>query len=162
MEAIEIKLQKSRTQVARQGRAFVSSTRKAGSTFVAETSKATSKLSGFAVKETRGWTGYLTERGAEMVPGELPQVELNAIERSLLVQLSRALELLDAKVACRLARLGDDDVLPLQQYDTLTARAIVTQLDELSDAQCATVLAFEQANKKRTTVVRAIEQRLAA
>jgi len=162
METIEMKLQNSRSNIVRETRAFVSSAKEASTTFAADAGKATGKLGGFAGKETRSWASYLTERGRELGTSSLQMVELGALERGLLSQVSRALDLLSEKVACRLARLGDGDVLPLQQYDTLSARAIVTQLDELSTAQCATVLAFEQANKKRATVVRALEHRIAA
>ncbi len=50
---------------------------------------------------------------------------------------------------------------PLTGYDELSAKDVVTRLERLSDDKAAAVLAFEQAHKKRATILRAAELRLA-
>lgn len=50
---------------------------------------------------------------------------------------------------------------PITGYDELSAKDIVSRLERLSDEKTAAVLAYENANKKRATIVRAAEQRLA-
>ncbi len=51
---------------------------------------------------------------------------------------------------------------PIGNYDELSAKEIVTRLERLTDEKTAAVLAYENATKKRATVLRAAEQRLAA
>lgn len=50
---------------------------------------------------------------------------------------------------------------PISGYDELSAKDIVAKLERLSDEKTAAVIAYENANKKRATVIRAAEQRLA-
>lgn len=50
---------------------------------------------------------------------------------------------------------------PLRNYDELTAKDVVSRIQRLSGPQAAAVLEYERARKKRTTVIRAAEQRQA-
>lgn len=50
---------------------------------------------------------------------------------------------------------------PISGYDELSAKDVVAKLERLSDEKTAAVIAYENANKKRATVIRAAEQRLA-
>jgi hypothetical protein len=50
---------------------------------------------------------------------------------------------------------------PLRNYDQLTAKDVVTRVQKLSAPQATAVLDYERARKKRATVIRAAEQRLA-
>jgi hypothetical protein len=52
--------------------------------------------------------------------------------------------------------------IPLRNYDQLTAKDLVNKVQRLSAPQAAAVLDYERAWKKRATVIRAVEQRLAA
>jgi hypothetical protein len=51
--------------------------------------------------------------------------------------------------------------VPLRNYDELTAKDVVSRIQRLSGPQAAAVLEYERARKKRTTVIRAAEQRQA-
>ena len=51
---------------------------------------------------------------------------------------------------------------PMRNYDQLTAKDVVTRVHKLSAPQATAVLDYERARKKRATVIRAAEQRLAA
>jgi len=51
---------------------------------------------------------------------------------------------------------------PLRDYDQLTAKDLATRVGKLPAPQVAAVLDYERARKKRATVIRAAEQRLAA
>lgn len=51
---------------------------------------------------------------------------------------------------------------PITNYDDLSAKEIVARLERLSDEKTAAVHAYELATKKRATVLRAAEMRLAA
>jgi hypothetical protein len=51
---------------------------------------------------------------------------------------------------------------PLRNYDQLTAKDVVSRVQRLSGPQATAVLEYEQARKKRATVIRAVEQRLTA
>lgn len=51
---------------------------------------------------------------------------------------------------------------PLRNYDQLTARDLATRVQKLTAPQVTAVLDYERARKKRATVIRAAEQRLAA
>ena len=51
---------------------------------------------------------------------------------------------------------------PLRNYDQLTAKDVVSRVQRLSAPQTTAVLDYERAQKKRATVIRAAEHRLAA
>lgn len=50
---------------------------------------------------------------------------------------------------------------PIRNYDQLTAKDVVSRVQRLSAPQANAVLDYERAKKKRATVIRAVEQRLA-
>jgi hypothetical protein len=51
---------------------------------------------------------------------------------------------------------------PLRNYDQLTAKDVVNRVQRLSAPQTTALLDYERGRKKRATVIRAAEQRLAA
>jgi hypothetical protein len=51
---------------------------------------------------------------------------------------------------------------PLRNYDQLTAKDLVSRVQRLSTPQTTAVLAYERSRKKRATVIKAAEHRLAA
>jgi hypothetical protein len=51
---------------------------------------------------------------------------------------------------------------PLRNYDQLSAKDLVSRVQKLSPPQATAVLDYERARKRRATVIRAAEQRLAA
>ena len=51
---------------------------------------------------------------------------------------------------------------PLRNYDQLSAKDLATRVQKLTAPQATAVLDYERARKKRATVIRAAEQRLAA
>jgi hypothetical protein len=51
---------------------------------------------------------------------------------------------------------------PLRNYDQLSAKDLVNRVQRLSPPQATAVLDYERARKRRATVIRAAEQRLAA
>ena len=53
------------------------------------------------------------------------------------------------------------DEAPIRNYDKLTAKDVVSRVQRLSAPQASAVLDYERAKKKRATVIRAVEQRLA-
>ncbi|MEM6961205.1 MAG: hypothetical protein AAF550_05615, partial [Myxococcota bacterium] len=55
-----------------------------------------------------------------------------------------------------------DSEAPLNDYDELNARTIVTKLQEMSVDEAQAVLEWEAQHKKRATVLKAAKQRLAA
>jgi hypothetical protein len=54
------------------------------------------------------------------------------------------------------------EVAPLRNYDQLSARDLISRVQRLSPPQATAVLDYERARKRRATVIRAAEQRLAA
>lgn len=59
-------------------------------------------------------------------------------------------------------QVAENGQAPLRNYDQLTARDVVARIQRLSGPQATAVLEYERAQKKRATVIRAIEQRLSA
>jgi hypothetical protein len=51
---------------------------------------------------------------------------------------------------------------PIRNYDQLTAKDVVARIQRLSGPQATAVLDYERARKKRATVIRAVQKRLAA
>lgn len=49
---------------------------------------------------------------------------------------------------------------PIENYDTLTVTDILERLDDLDSEELCALRAYESKNKKRVTVLRAIDQRL--
>lgn len=53
-------------------------------------------------------------------------------------------------------------VLPIADYDTLSAKEILAELPRLTEAQCKAVHALERAHKQRKTILAALEARFTA
>ncbi len=57
---------------------------------------------------------------------------------------------------------GDDldagSALPIEDYDTLTARAIIAALDDLTPAQAEAVLRYERSGRNRKTILAKVER----
>lgn len=162
MESLQDKLRKSRTALDRQGVVLMGRWQRAGAEFMGTSHGAAAAFGRFVADESRGWWSYLQ---AEVAASRPPR--LDAVERELWLQLARLLDVLQGRVQTRIrqlaARPAEAQVdLPLPNYDTLTARAIVARMSELTRAQCRAVFDFEEGHKKRATVLRALEQRLAA
>ncbi len=51
---------------------------------------------------------------------------------------------------------------PIRNYDQLSAKDVVARIQRLSGPQATAVLDYERSRKKRATVIRAVEKRLAA
>lgn len=51
---------------------------------------------------------------------------------------------------------------PIRNYDQLSAKDVVSRIQRLSGPQATAVLDYERSRKKRATVLRAVEKRLAA
>jgi hypothetical protein len=51
---------------------------------------------------------------------------------------------------------------PIRNYDELSAKDVVARVQRLSGPQATAVLDYERSRKKRATVIRAVEKRLAA
>ncbi len=51
---------------------------------------------------------------------------------------------------------------PIRNYDQLSAKDVVARVQRLSGPQATAVLDYERSRKKRATVIRAVEKRLAA
>ncbi|MEQ9073788.1 MAG: hypothetical protein RLP09_08010 [Sandaracinaceae bacterium] len=55
---------------------------------------------------------------------------------------------------------GKSLLMPIAGYDSLTAKEVLAELDGLTRSQCETVRDHEALNKKRKTVLKALETRL--
>lgn len=59
-------------------------------------------------------------------------------------------------------KASSNKALPIRDYDELTAKDVASRVHKLPAPDVAAVLSYERARKKRATVIRAAEQRLAA
>lgn len=66
-----------------------------------------------------------------------------------------------AKAAKAKATGTGESGAPIRNYDQLTAKDVVARVQRLSGPQASAVLDYERARKKRATVIRAVEKRLA-
>ncbi len=68
-----------------------------------------------------------------------------------------------AKAASRKAKAPAKSApAPIRNYDQLSAKDVVSRVQRLSGPQATAVLDYERSRKKRATVIRAVEKRLAA
>lgn len=91
----------------------------------------------------------------ELARHELHDTEAAPVRPKKAAKARRAPKKVQPKTATR--RL----VLPIADYDTLSAKAIVAELAGLSRAHCKALRLHEAANKKRKTVLNALDARLA-
>ena len=165
MSKLSNKLVKSRKAWVRQTTALGSTTRRASEAFAADTVDAATKFGKFARTEVKHWAGYIKSTSPEIAIPTVPAPDLSAsdLERTLLTRLIATLKGLLVRARARLEALdGRGEALPIADYETLTARAILAELDELDAQSCRALRAFEAKNKARTTVLKALDQRLAA
>ena len=163
METISHRITKTRRSFARQGVALWERSFQAGDTFVSETREAGRTFGRFCLREAASWRQLLAAQRGVVIERALDNVAPRSMERGLLVQLNRALEVLQAQVQARLESLDSDlPDLPFEDYEAMTAKAIVAELDKLDEVQCRALYEVESQHKRRATVIRAIEHRLAA
>jgi hypothetical protein len=173
-------------QVSRQGVAFVMETRDASRGFFDHTREAaaaalgrTRDAGGNVVatvrSEAEAWREFLHQRRARLSTGVRRTIGIRAIEHRLLASVHRGLSELDGQVEGRLKELSSADGAPsadrtkrlprqgrspMGNYDSLTAREVVSKLDKLTTAQVQSVYDYERATKKRQTILRAAKQHL--
>ena len=165
----------SRTRAAAEG--FLGTTRDAGFEFVSQTRGASSQL----VEEGRAaglefvnvlrteralWFGLAGEVGTQWVtPIQRP---VNRLDDLLVAPIRSAVQEWRVRAAdtecdaeASTAEAEEAELLlPIAGYDLLTAREVVDSLKGLSVEELTQVQAYEEANKGRVTVARAIASRL--
>jgi len=163
MESIRHRMNKSRRAFARQGAALVSRSRKATTTFVGETHEAGRTFVHFCLREGESWRHHLDQARRQTVHQVFDSLTPPTLHRGALVHLERALQALRERVQMRIDQLDHKEPeLPFENFETMTAKAIVAELDQLDPLQCRALHDLESRNKRRATVIRAIEHRLAA
>jgi poly(hydroxyalkanoate) granule-associated protein len=88
--------------------------------------------------------------------------------RERIMKLSEEIEALSLKIDAQLAAEqgvvvkveAEPVVLPLVNYDELTAREIVNLLDKLTMTELVTIKRFEEAHENRVTVLREVNRRI--
>ena len=165
MESLPKKLLRTREALSRQTHTLVGRTAEAGRVFAGDTAEAGRAFARFVDREARGWVGYAAARrkdAAGLANGARTALAPVSVERRALLGLQLALAQLQARVDHRITALdGPARVEPLADYDTLSARAIVAKLADLSAEQIRSLHQIESESKRRATVLRALEQRLA-
>jgi len=159
METVVQKAQKSRRAFARQVDALNQSTVGAAATFARQSQQGCASFGGYLVREAHSWGKFAGDRRESLSWDSRPSPR--TIERALLELVAQATGQLHSQIQSRLEALDGVQTLPLRDYETMTARSIVSELDALTQSQCQALLDFEHTNKKRTTVMRALQQRLA-
>ncbi len=168
MESFKSKLRKTRRAIAGHGGVFIDETRNAGISFTTNTKRATEQLIGRIGKESKGWRDYVTRRRQLSFAKGRELLTPVGFERGVLVRVTRSLERLQSRVQARLDALANKSLKPgtqpppLTDYQKLTAKLIVAQLAKLTTEECQIVYDYEDNHKRRATVLKAIEQRIAA
>jgi hypothetical protein len=174
------------TETRDAGRTFVADSRIAGSSFARDMTAASSKLttavgrSGDRLlrelhKEGLQWRELVLqtrEAYAEAARDRLQNVErravsarealnADALQLALLQTAAEALawarRQLEGEPRTPASKQAD---IPLDDYDQLTARDLVSRVQRLTAPQAIALLDYERTRKKRATVIRAAEQRL--
>lgn len=171
---------------------FTSETRKAGDVLATETLRAGKALASGVGAEATMWFGSIDlERRLPALPENVGAIKIpsaRAVERDVLAFIERVLATAASRVGVRVKDLdvivglqlpaaatpstkskassngkaSAPDAAPISGYDEMSAKDVVARLERLTDEKAASVLAYENANKRRATIVRAAEQRLAA
>lgn len=148
METFAEKVRSSRDSLAREGQELLFAGRRFGD----------------AIRdEADGWRTYVRDRAVSAV-SDVRALPVH-LESRLLSRASARLDRLERSIEERLALLAEGPVEPeppLEGYEALTAKDIVSRLDTLEPEAVRALIAFEQAHKGRTTVLRAANERLAA
>lgn len=191
MQALVSKLKESQSHLLFQGGAFVERTKEAGATFVGltraagddfvtttreagsglgtSTRDAGAEVSDAVRSEAEQWRSFLAEQSSQLTR-ELRLLLLpGGLERQLLTQVREAIDAFGDRVGDRLDTLerppalpAEPEAAPLRGYDKLTAKALVAKLAKLDLTEVEAVATYERDHKKRATVLRAADQRLAA
>lgn len=121
--------------------------------------------------------GERRERVGRRALGTRDALRPGAVETNVLQSAHDLLELAQSRVDARLdqvtkpvkaptakkAKAGAKKTAsPMRNYDQLSAKDVVSRVQKLSGPQATAVLDYERGRKKRATVIRAAEQRLAA
>lgn len=120
------------------------------------------------VQKVRQRVTKRVERTESVAEKELEQQVERVLERlgipsrERIVKLSQEIEELNRKLDAMLAARAAATPEPFIGYDEMTAKEIVAKLPELSVEQLKAVKAYEVLHQNRVTVLRAVEQELAA
>ncbi len=174
------------------GEQFVAEARDATLGFAEDTRAAGSAFASSLAGEARAWRSVVDHeianplrlraqtaqtRANELALKARPQSVEELILRSVQDVLKRAGLLVDTRLkglsgqkqttSKRSARAKKPvakaaDKTPLRNYDRLSARDVVARIHRLSGPQAKAVLSYEKAKKRRATVIRAAQQRVAA
>ena len=93
------------------------------------------------------------------VPSSEITPEATFMNRRELLRIGTTAAIGAALAGCPAAEEAD---APIRNYDQLTAKDVVARVQRLSGPQATAVLDYERSRKKRATVIRAVEKRLAA
>jgi hypothetical protein len=182
MERLVERLRTTGDQLGRQGVSFVMETRDAGRGFIDHTLEAaasavsrTRDAGGSVVatvrSEAEAWKGFLDNHRSQVSQGVRHWVSIRTLEYRLLSTVHKGLSELDGQLEGRLKELSTTAApelspskpkrLPIGNYDSLTAKEVVSRLDRLSSGQVQAVYEHERRQKQRQTVLRAAKQRMA-
>ncbi len=175
-------LRRSGTRLQRQGalwfqqtkgasQAFFVESRAAGRAFAEELQTATGRLTSTVGKSTGGLQKALHKEALDWQRLVIKQRSAYvAALRARIDQTAKAVKAAPTKLVpktgapdkARKAKASKTETeAPIRDYDALTAKDVVSRIQRLSGPQAAAVLEYERARKKRTTVIRAAEQRQA-
>jgi len=164
METVADRIETSRRTLREQLVLFTDRTRRAGQAFAEETRGASTELAEAIKGEADAWSKLITAQTGKLLPAtnppvapKLSAVEVDALERRLLVGLRDMISRVDAKLQSRLEKPVAEGA-PIDGYDDLSAKAIVSLIAELEPSAVEAVAAYEAANKARKTVLRATER----
>ncbi|MBO6934349.1 MAG: hypothetical protein JJ863_05220 [Deltaproteobacteria bacterium] len=167
METVADRIETSRRTLREQLVLFTDRTRQAGLAFAEETRGASVELAEAFKGEAEAWSKLITAQTGKLLPASNPTaapkklstVEVDALERRLLVGLRDMISRVDAKLQSRLEeKPASSDDAPIDGYDDMSAKAIVSLIAELEPSAVEAVAAYEAANKGRKTVLKATER----
>jgi hypothetical protein len=168
---------------------FTTDTRKAGELLSMEAVRASKAFAAGLNAEAQMWLGTLELDGRlPAIPANVSDIKIPspyAVERDILARVEKVLALATKRIHVRVKDLDSlvsaqlpasttpaaakskngaaaPKGAPISGYDDMSAKDVVTRLERMTDDKATAVLAYETANKKRATVLRAAEQRLAA
>lgn len=174
-------------QTRNAGETFFEEAQDAGVTFGRDVRAASTKLTDTAGRSAQGFRKALRKEAFEWqalvlktrdayvaaFEQRLRRVESQAlstrdafkpgtVETTVLRSAHDLLERAQGRVDQRLGQRAKKGPSPLRNYDQLTAKDVVNRVQRLSAPQTTALLDYERGRKKRATVIRAAEQRLAA
>ena len=159
-------------QTRKAGENFIGETKKASRYFVKTTRDARALLARGVESEARNMHHAFGQRLDEIEHSNPKLLTLEALEKRLIGSVtgimaatlrSPAEPLLDEGEVVEVSELDevDEDIeLPIADYDSLNAKIIVSELDELNDIQVQRIHDYELEHKRRVTVLRATNIRL--